>query len=213
MRDLDVEDPTLYLNPFLRTVMQTGAANMPIPHEAVLGFANEGHGFFQQAKRPGKYLLPDIAWPPYLVAPVLDGYRWIQAPRNSREQLLHFIFHLRHIMAYLAQHPIGKRTETTTADMAQKLSSLPKRTLYIRCGDDIGHLKTHDAPKPVDAQRVAGRHLQALAQTRAAFCSPRKDVERMLGRRAAQSTPTSTQTPPVPNVQPAPPRSRWQNVI
>ena len=212
MRELDVEDPTIYLNPFLRTVMQTGAANVPIPHEAVLGFANEGHGFFQQAKRPGKYLLPDITWPPYLVAPVADGYRWIQAPRNSREQLLHFIFHLRHVMGHLAKHPIGKHTETTTTDVAQKLSSLPKRTLYIRCGDDIELLNTHDAPTPVDAQKVGGRHMQVLAQTRAAFCSPREDVERMLGRHAAQPTPTPVQTPPVPNVQPAQPRSRWQNV-
>lgn len=191
--------------------MQTGAANVPIPHEVVLGFANEGHGFFQQAKRPGKYLLPDIVWPQHLVAPTADGYRWIQAPRDSGEQLLHFIFHLRHVMGYLAKHPIGKRTEMTTANVAQKLSSLPKRTLYIRCGDDIGHLKTHDAPKPVDAQKVAGRQMQVLAPTRAAFCSPREDVERMLGRRAAQPT-TPAQTPPVTGAQSAQPRSRWQNV-
>lgn len=183
-----VADPTPHLDILFREVMATDNPRLPIPPEIVRGLANCGSGFFAAVRNisPNDAALQGTWTPPsHLVMETDDGYEWLRAPEGPKEQLAHCVFLLRHVMAYLAQHPLGNVKETNTSEIAQKLAQLPKRIAFVRSGDDFGPIRTLDAPKPEG--NSAQRRDLLIWQTRERYCRPREDVE-------AAFTPTATDT-------------------
>ena len=125
-----IADPTPYLDSLLYSVMTSGNPTLDIPPEAVQGFGNSGRGFFKQARGlidGDPDLTMQARFPKALVVPTYDGnLRWTRKPESGLEQFYHFIFYLREVMDYLAEHPIGKKTTTSAADVAKMLTSLPR---------------------------------------------------------------------------------------
>ncbi len=194
-------DPTPYLDSLLYQVMRTGDPFLPIPPDAVKGFANCGRGFYAQSvgMRSNERLLLDTAcFPPALVVAAPDGgLRWTRRPESGMEQLYHFIFHLRMVMQYLAHKPLGKATNTSTADVAKMLTALPKRAAFVHTGDTVGVIYTHDTAPSLSGQALYERITGILAHTRQAYCRPRAEVERLF-------------LPAAGSLQTEPPVSRWQ---
>lgn len=177
-----VSDPTPYLNNLLFEVMRTGDYGLPIPGEVAVGFANEGRGFFTEARHTwnNHMLEPGIQFPIHLVS-VTDGYpRWNRRPENAKEQYYHFVFCLRQVMAYLAANPLGKVTQTTAAETGQMLTQLPKRAAFVRSADDVGVIFTHDTPSKLAGHNLAERQTTIRDQTRRTYCHPKADVERAI---------------------------------
>jgi hypothetical protein len=181
---IKVADPTQHLNRLLWEVMRTGNAELPIPSQVVEGFSvcgNHGRGFygeFHNSFKRGQLLSPDIEYPPALVVPTPDGgTRWTRLPEHGMEQLYHFIYHLRYLMVYLAEHPIGKKTGTSTNEVTQMLTKLPRRAAFVRSGDDIGVIYTDDVLPSVSGIELAARLAFIQAQTRQKYCKPKQDVE------------------------------------
>src|SRR5260221_1908685 len=170
----EVYDPTLKLNHLLRDVMQTGNPDLHIPPSVVYGFSNCGRGFYLPlmysffyglSKR--KLLTEPIDYPPYLVA---NG-RWMRQPETSKEQLYHFLFHLRGMMEYIAAHPIGGTINVTSADRAHEIIQLPKRHAFVHCGNDIGRIVTADTLPPMDEDTALGNYVLIKLQTREKYCA------------------------------------------
>ncbi len=170
----EVYDPTLKLNHLLRDVMQTGNPDLHIPPSVVYGFSNCGRGFYLPlmysffyglSKR--KLLTEPIDYPPYLVA---NG-RWMRQPETSKEQLYHFLFHLRGMMEYIAVHPIGETINVTPADRAHEIIQLPKRHAFVHCGNDIGRIVTADTLPPMDEDTALGNYVLIKLQTREKYCA------------------------------------------
>ena len=80
-------------------------------------------------------------------------------------------------MLYLAEHPLGKTSKSSTSDAAQILVHLPKRAAFVQCGEDIGVIYTHKTPARLDGQSLAARRLFVREQTRQAYCHPREQFE------------------------------------
>ncbi|HEU5378098.1 MAG TPA: hypothetical protein VFV38_21965 [Ktedonobacteraceae bacterium] len=179
---ITVADPTIRLNRLLYEVMRTGNADLPIPSEIAAGFSNCGRGFygaFKNSWQRGMLLSADVEYPPHLVVPTRDGEtRWSRLPETETEQLLHFIYHLRELMRYLAEHPIRKKATTSTAEVAQMLTMLPRRAVFVRSGDDMGVIYTDDVLPSVSNAELATRMQFIQAQTRARYCRPKAETSK-----------------------------------
>ena len=112
-------------------------------------------------------------------------------------------------MSYLTQHPIGKKSTTTSAEVAQMLTRLPKRAAFVRSGEDTGVVYTEDTLPLV----APGAFQQRLAfiqdQTRQRFCRPKEVVERELLQPPTQA---GRPAPPPPPSQPPENFSREEEV-
>jgi len=194
-----VADPTPHLNHLLYQVMKTGNAEVHIPGEIVYGFANCGRGFysvFRYTPNKGKLLSASVQYPAALVVEGAHGLEWTRQPEDSKEELLCFLYHLRATMRYLAAHPIGRKTTTSPADIAQRLVQLPKRTAYVRSGNDVGVIYTDDTLPPMDEDTVLGNYSLIKVRTRQKYC-----------RHVSSSQPPSPHTP-----DDEPPIARWEEV-
>ena len=185
-------DPTQWVDSLLYQVMKTGDPFLPIPPDAVRGFASCGVGFYRQSiglTHNDPILLGSVRFPPALVVEKADaGLRWTRRPEGETEQLYHFIFHLRMVMQRLAEHPIGKATAASTSDVAKMLMSLPRRAAFVRSGETVGVIYTQDTPKLPSEREQAERTTFVRDQTRTKYCHPRAKVE-------AEAVVTATTTP------------------
>lgn len=181
-QNLMVDDPTYFLDRLLYDVMRTGNWRLPIPYEIPRGFANAGVGFFAAARgAKDRDLGPEfIDHPPlHLIRLTADGdMEWDHEPRDGRETFYFFLFCLRSLMHQLTEAPIGKESTSSSSDTARMLTQLPMRQAFVRAGDDVGTIFTHDTPP--HAADEAQRYLIVLNQTRAKYCHPREDVERAI---------------------------------
>ncbi|HVB22289.1 MAG TPA: hypothetical protein VNG51_10115 [Ktedonobacteraceae bacterium] len=190
-----IADPTPYLDSLLYQVMRSGNPLVPIPREAVIGFANCGRGFYRQALAVSDYeLSAAFRLPPFLVVQRNRSVQWTRKPEGGREQLLHFLFHLRMVMQAVAAHPIGKPSTATPADVAKMLTSLPKRAAFVHSADTTGVIYTHQTPPPLAHHQLMERIGSIVGHTRLVYCHPRAEVERSFGGHvSAQPTePTVT---------------------
>jgi hypothetical protein len=148
-------------------------------------------------------------FPASLVEKRGDNIRWIGKLgmlSDSMAQLYHFLFHLRIVMFVLADNPIGKESEASTADVGKMLNSLPRRAAFVRSGDDVGVIYTHNTPQRVYDIELGPRIAAIRDQTRAKYCHPRGDVERGFMADDDQSGPG--QPPDTPNA----PNDGWEEV-
>lgn len=209
-----VDDPTPYLDRLLYDVMHTGNPNLPIAWEIPRGFSNSGDGFFAAARGASEAdlsatIAPLKGFPAHLAVPTVDGdVEWARPPRTGKEQLYLFIFCLRSLMFQLAQQPIGKETEASTADVSKILNQLPRRYALVRSGDDTGVIRTHDTPPRVSQPEFAARFSAIRQQTRARYCHPREDVER--GTFADAGGGSGSQGSPSQPVNPNDPLGGWE---
>ena len=199
-----IADPTPFLDNLLYQAMRTGDASLPIAPEIVRGFANCGRGFYKQAmglSNSDPLLSADAKFPRHLVVETVGGdLRWTRRPEGGTEQMYHFVFHLRLVMQRLAEQPIGKATTLTTADTGKMLTALPRRAAFVRTGDTVGVIYTHDTPPALSRWDLSDRTAYIKDHTREVYCHPRAEVERLF------LAPGSSQPP---DVQPV---SRWEEV-
>jgi len=193
-----VVDPTVRMNNLLLETMREGNWMLPIPPEVVAGFSICGRGFYQQARglaHNDPLLQADAKFPRYLVVQAANGeLRWTRKPESDEEQLFHFVFHLRLVMQRLAEEPIGKQTTATPAEVARMLTQLPKRAAFVRSGDTVGVIYTHNTPEALPQRELFERANAILQHTRVVYCKPRAEVERLFMQ--------SSQQPPALLVQP-----------
>jgi hypothetical protein len=203
-----VYDPLIWLDPLLHEVMVTGNAHLPIPREIVRGFANCGRGFFRQAERAGQEKLgPGIRWPERLVVPAADGrLHWTRKPKTGKQQLDHFLFHLRMTMQTLAHEPIGKPKPANPAVVAHMLTQLPERAAFVKSGEDVRVVYTENTPPRATGEDFQARLRFIREQTRQTYCRPRAEVERTFATAAAEAADAPITLPTLR----APGRSRWE---
>jgi hypothetical protein len=212
IHSVKVENPTLYLDYLLQQAMVSADASLPIPALAVRGFANCGYSFWQLVKwlRDGDKRLtsdiPNLHIPPHLAAYTRDGWRWLRNPESGKESLLHFLFHLRLTMQYLAANPLGKQTVASASDVGKMLNQLPRRCAWVRSGTETGTIYTHDTP-PANSRLKDDIASYIRDHSRAVYCHQKAEVEQQFNGEA-QATP-----PPQPknNIQNEPPKlSGWE---
>lgn len=170
-----VADPTHDLDHLLREVMKRCDDMLPIPSQVVEGFANCGRGFYPDFRfsfNKGELLSCRVVFPPYLVVGEPGKLRWTRPPESGKEQLYHFLFHLRMTMLHLALNPIGKKIAVSSAEVAHMLTQLPRRAAFIRSGEDIGAIYTDDTTAPVRGDELQERLSIIRGQTRAKYCRP-----------------------------------------
>lgn len=219
MREVYVADPTPYLDSLLYEVMRTGNPELPIPYEAMIGFANCGRGFYTQGRLVSNDMLgPQVNFPPALVVQFGDGYRWTRPPESGREQLYHFLFHLRMTMISLAEEPIGKKSAPSTTVVANMLTQLPRRAAFVRSGETVGVIYTNDTPERLSGRELVARVRTVLGQTRAKYCHPRAEVEHVVTQSDEIAVGELNESPITPNLmgpderptRPVPPPTRWE---
>lgn len=210
--DLYVSDPTPYLDSLLYQVMKSGNPEVPIPVDAVLGFANCERGFFSAARglsARDKILMPDAMFPNSLVVMGPDNTpRWTRPPETATEQLYHFLFHLRMTLFALADNPIGKKTAPSTTIVGQMLTQLPRRSAFVRSGETVGVIYTNDTPERIRGRDLMLRAQTVLEQTRQKYCHPRADVNRPVARPTSNGARVATP----PKLDPMTPGVRWEEV-
>ncbi len=187
-------DPLPWLDDLLRRVMETNNPDLPIPGDAVAGFANAGAGFFPQIRnRPDSdpMFQPGYNFPTTLVVEQDGVSTWVKRPENGKEQLLHCIFSIRSVMEYLAFYPIGTETKMTDHDTAQILRNLPKRAAAVKTGDEQGVIYTLDNPPHVTGAELQQRLTNVQTRTRDTFCRPREEVEAMHQKRPSMKQPAA----------------------
>jgi hypothetical protein len=204
----EVGNPLVYLDYLLQQVMVTGLYLAPIPAQAVRGFANCGESFWQKVRwmndndRILSADIPDLHIPGHLVGTLPDGGQyWTRQPESGNEQLLHFLFHLRVTMHYLAENPLGTRSEMSNAEVGKMLNGLPPRAAFVRSGKTVGVIYTHDTPPKLLDRRYRELVRTVTDQTRQTYCRPRADVEQALWGTTTQAPPPAA---PVSPGSPAP---------
>jgi hypothetical protein len=197
----EAENPLIYLDYLLQQVMVTGMYQTPIPSVAVRGFANCGVSFWQKVRWMGNNNrllmadIPDLRIPAHFIQPLPDGsYAWIRQPESDKQQLLHFLYHLRATMRYLAANPLGSKTTVSNAEVGKMLSSLPNRSAFVRSGENVGTIYTYTTPKPLDKMQLFTRAKAILDATRRTYCHPRDDIQGAL---------SGAKTPPISPAQPS----------
>ena len=198
-----VTDPTHRLDVLLYEAMVSGNPSLPIPKEVVIGFSNCGNGFFKGARGlayDDNRLQADFPFPKHLVGERSGETYWTRRPEGGTEQLYHFLFHLRMVMFRLSRKPIGKATTTSTAEVAKMLTQLPKRAAFVRSGDTVGVIYTHDTGGSLPRRELYNRAVAILEHTRQTYCHPRAEVERLFTQ-PTQAQPQALQ-----------PVSRWEVV-
>lgn len=179
--ELNVPEPTPYLDALLYEVMRANNPLLPIPIEAIAGFANCGGGFYPALKwRADQDLRGDVMFPAHLANETASGYVWRHRPESDREWFMHCIFHLRMVMIYLAEHPLLKGGKVETFNFAQALIQLPVRMALVKSGDDIGQIVTSDTPRPLVGEALSARRYFILQHTRQRYCHPRDQVEELI---------------------------------
>ena len=177
-----VADPTVRLNNLLYETMREGNPRLPLTPEIVQGFSVCGRGFYKQAVGMNvrdPLLWIDAKFPRHLVVQAADGsLRWTRPPEAGNEQMYHFVFHLRLVMQYLSENPIGKATTLSTAEVARILTSLPKRSAFVRSANTVGVVYTHNTAPGKTGNALYERIKGVLMQTRKTYCHPRNEVER-----------------------------------
>lgn len=175
-----VSDPLPDLNDLLYKAMKTGELPARIPGQVVEGFANCGRGFYQAftwGLKDRLLVLENIQFPPDLVVQTPDGGTcWTRKPRDGKEQLYHFLYHLIVTIGDLTQFPIGKHTKSTATEVAQELMALPFRHAYVRSGDESGVIRTEDTFEPVSDEELEARLALIQAQTRQKYCRPKVEA-------------------------------------
>jgi hypothetical protein len=172
--DFEEPDPIDALNRLLYEVMSHHTTALAIPYDAAIGFSGLGHGFHGALKLWHRdWLNPGVQFPRHLV---VNG-RWIGRASSAGDRLLHFVFCLRQMMAYLAEHPIGKMTKGNSDAIASMLTALPVRIAFVRSGDDQGTIRTFDSPSGVQGLELNQRLRHIQRQTRETYCHPREEVE------------------------------------
>lgn len=178
-----IADPTPFLDSLLYQVMCSGNPSLPIPPEAVQGFANCGRGFYKQAMgltHSDPLLQAGAKFPRHLVVQAANGeFKWTRKPEGGTEQLFHLVFHLRLVMQRLAEQPIGKATTLSHTDVGRMLTALPKRAAFVRSGDTVGVIYTHDTAPGLANWELYERAKDILEHTRIVYCHPREEVERL----------------------------------
>src|SRR5207248_1325373 len=101
---------------------------------------------------------------------------------------------------YLAEHPLGTRTQMSNAEVGKMLNQLPRRAAAIRNGQDTGIIYTHDTPPRLPEQAYRQRVTDIRNHTRKTYCRPRNEVERDLLGTPAAPPPVA---PPVPDISQA----------
>lgn len=202
-----VEDPTIYLDQLIYQMMKIKRPLLPIPPQVVIGFSNCApisfyKEFLSIREQDRNWLLSgELSFPKDLVQETAQGnLRWVREPRNSHDQLYHFLFFLRMTMMHLTYNPVGKKTTRSASDIAHELSQLPRRQAFIRSGTDIGEIHTNNTVKPLGQKELRQREERIRDVTRAYYCTPRSDIEKAQ-QQSAPNTNTSTQPPP-----------RWEDV-
>jgi len=198
-----VEDPTAYLDALLQDVMKTGRATLPIPVPVAFGFSGCGWGFYRKLMKTDRQWLlsSDVAFPGHLTEFTPYGQlRWLRLPEDANEQMWHFVFFLRQTMLYLAENPVGTKTVMSTSDLAHMLTQLPRAMVFIRSGNDVGQLRTHEPQKSMMEVRYLNQRAKELRdQTRQRYAKPKSEVE--------------ARPAPAPDTTLAPqPKSRWEDV-
>lgn len=161
-----VTNPIHRLNALLHEVMKTGNSQLPIHEDIVKGFSNCGLGFYAQTRFTGS-LLYEESYPPELVA---NG-RWTRPPEHGKEQLFHFLFHLRATMRHLAQNPLGKKCVLSANEVARMLTQLPNRAAFVHTGD----IYTDKTAPLCSAQELDRRFYLIRGQTRQKYCMPKEE--------------------------------------
>ncbi len=190
-----VSDPFPALNRLCYEAQQTGNADLFIPSGVVAGFANVGHfyGDLNWANK-GKLLASAVEYPPHLVVPTADGStRFTRRPEHSGEWLYYCVWGLRQILAWLAEHPIGKTDTAGGQKIAEALSSLPKRTAFIRSNSEVGIIYTDDLPEPLTGAALAEREQFIRQQSRDRYYRPKAGIEDIESE-ATMETSTETET-------------------
>lgn len=216
VREIVAADPTPYLDYLLYEAMRTGNALLPIPYEVVIGFSRCGQGFYGHARTISNgELTQELRYPPHLVVPDGNSHRWTRPPESSMEQMAHFLFHLRMTMTHLAREPIGKKSTPSATVVGQMLTQLPRRTAFVRSGDTVGVIYTHNTPKALSPNDLRSRIMAVQTHTRLTYCHPRVEIEQTL-----MGSPTNTAQgatlPDAHEVQdkasvPPMPVSRWED--
>jgi hypothetical protein len=99
---------------------------------------------------------------------------------DHHEQLYRFLFHLH--MAYLAAHPIGKKSTLTSTHGAPMLTQLPKRAALVRSGGEVGVIYTDDTVPHVEANELQQRLYLIRSQPRQKYCRPKDQPKASLVR-------------------------------
>jgi len=212
-----VDDPTVFFDALLHDVMETERATLPIPVQVAFGFSGCGWGFYRRlmnkSQRDRQWLLSSsVEYPQHLVG--LDSYgkkRWVgDRPRDTNEQLWHFIFFLRMTMEYLADNPIGKETVQSTSDIAHLLTQLPQGMIFIRTGQEVGEVQTKRLNKgfgTTDPRHFKELMQSLLEQTRQCYAKPRSEIENVNGNQ--KTVPIE---PDDVNEAPVQSQSIWEDV-
>ena len=187
-----VADPEPYLNSYFYEAMSRQTVELPVPHAIVEGFSNCGKGFYKEfhsaSKKAKDWLTSmDMRFPDGLIIQTSSQERrFAREPRNSEDQLFHFLFYLNETLYHLVCNPIGKRTPTaqSSAEIAQMLVSLPRRAAFIRSGEEIGTIFTSDTPDMLPASLFSKRVAFITAQTRQKYCRMQSEVEQEIRQQA-----------------------------
>jgi hypothetical protein len=167
-----VADPTPYLNHLLYEAMKRGNDRAAIAPQIVYGFANCGRGFysvFLYSFNKRNLLGGDIDYP----HPLVIERAWMRSPETSKEQLYHFLFHLRATMKHLSENPLGKKSTLSATDVAHMLTQLPRRAAFVRSGEDVGVIYTENTASPVNNGELRKRLYLIRGQTRQKYCRPK----------------------------------------
>jgi len=103
-------------------------------------------------------------------------------------------------MQLLAEEPIGKATSVSTAEVARMLTQLPKRAAFVRSGDTVGVIYTHNTAPTLPRRELFMRAKDILEHTRIVYCHPRAEVERLFLAPGNNKPPDN------------PPVSRWEEI-
>jgi hypothetical protein len=136
----------------------------------------------------------NLFWRKPLVVEGKGGLRFTREPENGKEQLYHFLFHLRSTMCYLAESPLGKKSSLSASDVSRMLTLLPKRAAFVRSGEDVGVIYTDKTAEHCNISELGRRYYLIRGQTRAKYCKPKEELV----------TPTSASNEPF--------LSRWEEV-
>lgn len=179
LHPIKLTNPTSLLDSLFYEVMSRRDPTLPIPEMAIHGLASNGNNFLSAIKWTSDAVLRQDIWdfPAHLVSLSNGTPRWTRHPEGAKEQLLHCVFHLRLVMHYLAENPIGKQSASSGNGVAQMLIQLPSRAAFVKSDKAVGVIYTHDTPKQMSGDDLKGRLRFIQEQTRQMYCHPRQQIE------------------------------------
>jgi hypothetical protein len=180
-----VDDSTLYLNNLLYQVMKTRDAAVHISAQVVYGFANCGHCFytaFRQTFDKDSLLSSNVEFPcpPVIEAPDGNLHR-TRCLDNSCEPFYHFISFLRAVIMHLSGELAGRKTMLRPGEVVSKLTRMPRWTVFVRSGEDIGVVYMNDAFTPVEPSALYVRSSPGAHQTTVLFLRDQVEDQSLQG--------------------------------